>query len=527
MNVILSIPIQKLFMLAVILKVVSAFFGWYFQLQWSLGLVFPLTVMMGYIFLGLKRKNREVSDEKFADSCYYIGFIFTITSIVFSLFDLPHIGERIQDIAVRFGAAMVSTVLGLAVRVYLVSFRPEASDALQNTEDAVLDAAQKFQERLVMAYEKLGDFQNQVTTATEKSIEAVKIQAEKLTQDHSARMERVFVELNENNQKVVSQSVSAVDSASARMTQSVDVYAEGMKNNLQSLGDKVATFGESVTRRLETTTFPDDFFSARLAEPLDQLKAATSEVSKQVESAALGTTEAAAVLSTAISKLKIKATRAEESLETINRMTEAQQAIFDTSAAQLEEIKKLGELLSGIQQALQTTNGTVTDNVVSNKIVQSRVSEVVAAVETSQNSVAEAMSKFSSLLEADRGTTSALGRQVESAEAAAKDLTQELRSNTTVAQLLTAKIEADTSTKPQLIAVLGTLQEQQAKLAEVMLNLQGKADGVSTEVTSVVTHLASVARSLDALSSSVALTSTQNTSNASAQTSKLDSPTNS
>ena len=139
MNALLSIRVQKLFAVAVFLKVVSAFFGWYLQLQWSLGLVLPLLVMAAYIALGLKRQDRDVTDEKFADSCYYLGFIFTITSIVFSLFDLPNIGERIQDIAVRFGAAMVSTVLGLAVRVYLVSFRPDSSDALKDAEDAVLE----------------------------------------------------------------------------------------------------------------------------------------------------------------------------------------------------------------------------------------------------------------------------------------------------------------------------------------------------------------------------------------------------
>jgi hypothetical protein len=61
-----------------------------------------------------------------------------------------------------------------------------------------------------------------------------------------------------------------------------------------------------MTERLLTTTFPDDFFSSRLAEPLDQLKAAAAEVFQQVQASATDTTEAASVLSSAISKLKIK-----------------------------------------------------------------------------------------------------------------------------------------------------------------------------------------------------------------------------
>lgn len=65
---------------------------------------------MAYVLLGLKRRDHDVTDEKFADTCYYLGFIFTITSIIFSLFDLPSIGTKLQEIAVRFGAAMVSDV---------------------------------------------------------------------------------------------------------------------------------------------------------------------------------------------------------------------------------------------------------------------------------------------------------------------------------------------------------------------------------------------------------------------------------
>ena len=457
MNAILSIRIQKLFMLAVIMKVTSAFCGWYLQLQWSLGLILPLAVMAAYITLGIKRQDREVTDEKFADSCYYLGFIFTITSIVFSLFDLPQIGERIQDIAVRFGAAMVSTVLGLAVRVYLVSFRPDAADALIGSEDAVLDASQKFREQLVMAHEKLNDFQKQVITATETSVEAVRLQAEKLTQDHSARMERVFVELNERNQQAITQALSAISSAGTRMAQSVDVYTESMKSSVKSLDEKVETFGKTVTRRLNATTFPDDFFATRLAAPLEQLKAATTAVSQQVQSAADGTGEAASALSAAITKLKVKAARAEESLDTVTRLTTAQHALFDTSTAQLDQLKKLAELLDRVQQALQAATQATVNNATNNATVQEGVTAVVTAIESSQRAVVEVIGQVFS------------------------------------------RLDAEERTKPQLVVMAETLQEQQGSLSTVLSSLDSKAAGVSTDLAAVFTQLVDVTERLDTI----------------------------
>lgn len=501
MNALLSIRVQKLFAVAVFLKVASAFFGWYLQLQWSLGLILPLLVMVAYIALGLKRQDRDVTDEKFADSCYYLGFIFTITSIVFSLFDLPNIGERIQDIAVRFGAAMVSTVLGLAVRVYLVSFRPDSSDALKDAEDAVLEAAQKFREQLVMAYEKLGDFQSQVIAATQTSVEAVQLQVEKLTRDHSERMERVFVELNERNQQAVTQALSEVSTASSRMAQSVDGYAESMKSSLQSLGDRVDSFGDAVTQRLKTTTFPDDYFASRLAAPLEQLKAASAQVSEQVQSAASGASEAATVLTAAIRKLKTKATQAEESLDTVVRLTTAQHSLFDTSAAQLEQLKKLGVVLAEVQQALQASATASAANATGNEEVRGRVTAVVSAVEASQKAVVNAMGQVSARLDAERDASNSLGRQVQSAEAAIKELAQELRSNSAMAQQLADKLEADASTKPELAAVVAALQAQRESISTVLSNLDSKASGVTTEVTAAVAQLRGVSGRLDALMS--------------------------
>jgi len=92
MQSLLAIRVQKLFLVTIILKVLSSLVGWLFQLQWTFGFIIPLAFMAAYVVLGLKRQDQEVSDEKFADSCYYLGFIFTISSIILSLFDLPNIG---------------------------------------------------------------------------------------------------------------------------------------------------------------------------------------------------------------------------------------------------------------------------------------------------------------------------------------------------------------------------------------------------------------------------------------------------
>jgi len=180
--------LQNLFLLTIVGKVASQFLGWRFGMPWSLGFAVPLAMMALYIAVGLWRPDPDISEEKFGDSCYYLGFVFTITSIIFSLFDLPDIATRMPDIAVRFGAAMVSTVSGLVVRVYLVGFQRDVDDATREAEQAVIDATRRFHDQLVLSTERLRDFGSQVDRASRETVERVNLEVERLALDHSARL---------------------------------------------------------------------------------------------------------------------------------------------------------------------------------------------------------------------------------------------------------------------------------------------------------------------------------------------------
>ena len=138
-----SLKILPLFIVTCTLKIGLAVLAWYVQSMLILGSIIPLSLMILYIFIGYRYREPVVSDEKFADSCYYLGFIFTIVSIILCLADLPNIGSEIYIIAARFGAAMISTVLGLFVRVCLVSFRPTLEDAVRNMEDHSVEASRR------------------------------------------------------------------------------------------------------------------------------------------------------------------------------------------------------------------------------------------------------------------------------------------------------------------------------------------------------------------------------------------------
>jgi hypothetical protein len=422
MRGLLDIRVQKLFVVILALKVLSSGLGWYLGFPWSLGFWIPLGLMSIYILIGLKRHDTDVSDEKFADTCYYLGFIFTITSIIFSLFDLPKIGvgTKIQDIAIRFGAAMVSTVLGLSVRVYLVSFKRDVADAIKDAEEEIIEASQKFREQLVIAFEKLRDFQSDVDVAAKATVERVNMQVEALSKNHSERLTDFFAELTARNQKTFTEALAEVRAASVLLGNSVDDYATGLRANLTSIEKKVVAFADAVTDRLSTTTFPDDYFSKHLAEPLTQLQSAATDVSGAVAKSSTEIARSAIVLSAALKKLRDEARSAEGSLETVLKLTEQQQAVLDTAQGQLKLIEHLNATLVGFDDLFTKT----LDGLNASGKATSELADRVAAITTegaqARNSLDKSIADVVSRLGANAQAAEALSAQMGAATQASK-----------------------------------------------------------------------------------------------------------
>lgn len=486
---IFDIRIQKLFLITIILKVGSSYLGWYLQMQWSLGFWIPLSIMAAYIVLGLKRKDRDVSDEKFADSCYYLGFIFTITSIIFSLFDLPDIGTKIQDIAVRFGAAMVSTVAGLAVRVYLVSFNKDVADAVREAEYSIIETSQRFREQLVLAYERLSDFQSQVENGTKGAVERVNLQVESLSKNHAEKLSGFFEELAGKNQAAFSSALDEVKKASLRLSESVDGYSLGMRSNLGSIEAKVTAFTDVVSERLKTTTFPDDYFAKQLERPLVQLNSATNAVAGQVLTTATEVGAATTVLAGALRKLQAKSEAIEGSMDAAMRLTAQQQSVLDTSHSQIGALEKLGATLEGFGTLLGTTVARLDETNASAQALAGRIDAVVISEGTTRQQFEGTFAKLVEQLGANAVSTDALTKRISESVAHSQEASQKVSDNSTLAADFADKLAATTALTTLVIQKLDAIAKTGSEHAQASASLGEKGVAAMTKLDSTLEQL--------------------------------------
>lgn len=342
-----ALSMQRLFLLIVVLKLSASVLAWVLGSPWLLGFVLPLAFMALYIALGLKRERRGLSDEKFADSCYYLGFIFTVSTIVVSLFDLPNVGTRMDDIAVRFGAAMVSTVMGLIVRVYLVNFRQDFQDAARIAEDGLLDSARMFRSHLRLAVERLEEFDRQVDEAARAAAARVELAADKIAAEQAARMNELMEEIVRDNRKIGRDSILLVKNVTDDLAKGLNDYAVSLNRSVREIDAATAAFGQSLEARLQAMRLPDELFAAKLDAPLDRLAGSATAISGNLLALAQGIQGAETEILAALSGI------AEKTAQTAREIDQAKAGIAahgDWALLARDQTRLFGKLAEQMRQ---------------------------------------------------------------------------------------------------------------------------------------------------------------------------------
>ncbi|AVX22947.1 hypothetical protein EIG75_14070 [Pseudomonas syringae] len=369
----MTIKVLPLFIAICALKVGAATIGFFLHSVYLWGLAIPLFLMAIYIAVGLKYREPVISAEKFADSCYYLGFIFTIASIIFNLFDLPNIGDDLYSIAVRFGAAMVSTVMGLFVRICLVSFRPSMEDAMRTMEDQVVDASQRLAESYNKAFDDLEHFRGEVANAARETVRTVSLEIQSLTEQNAKRMDEFFLSVSAQHTEAMATVIQDTKTNTEELKAAVREYTAASVASVSKIDASVDNFREMVISRLEAVDFPEDLFTRKLGAAIEALNGSTEALTSGVSSISGEVLEAAKLVERSITKVNKKT----------ESMTQTLDVAQQVSAQQGELLEAIREQNSGVLSVIQDQRTQLTLALVQHResSVEGMVKQTVALAE--------------------------------------------------------------------------------------------------------------------------------------------------
>ncbi len=132
----------------------------------------PLGAMLIYIAIGIKSLKSANAKPIFADSIYYLGFLFTFVSLLVAIMG----SNQVQEIITQMGTALSTTIFGMAVRILISHFDPIET----NVDDAVVDEMSNMAKQVrILTTELTSSIENQlksikeISTASSQQLDAM------------------------------------------------------------------------------------------------------------------------------------------------------------------------------------------------------------------------------------------------------------------------------------------------------------------------------------------------------------------
>ena len=216
------------------------------------GLVLPLLMLMAYAYLGWKYIGKTEDQAQFADSVYYLGFLFTLITLAMALIFLATSTDwetvPLAELIGRFGLALGTTIVGLAIRVAWVNTLKSLHDVRTDSEQALLFAADEFRSQLQASSEAFKTLNSTYMSELEKAAAL----SSKTYQDHAFASDKALSDV--------------LDRVSDAIEVSTNAYT--------------ATF----EKKMATLALPDEWIRRAVTAPINAISESLSSVSGELDS---------------------------------------------------------------------------------------------------------------------------------------------------------------------------------------------------------------------------------------------------
>ncbi len=118
----------------------------------------PIGLMLLYFFFTLVTKQYLLREDIVGDNLYYLGFLYTLTSLAYSLHIFSQDEGGAREIVSNFGIALATTIFGLALRVLLNQMREDPVEIERKARVDLAEAVSRLKSELNAAVLELKGF---------------------------------------------------------------------------------------------------------------------------------------------------------------------------------------------------------------------------------------------------------------------------------------------------------------------------------------------------------------------------------
>lgn len=211
--------------------------------HWSV----PVALMGLYLIFGLSLTKKQWNRQSFADSFYYMGFSFTLLSLLVLLNPLKGNADLEPGKVLRYmGIALLTTVFGLIVRTVLVQFRKTIMDQEEDAREEIEELSAKLRKQMTTSIEGFENVALEIDSTLNSSLEMVKGTLENYTKQGETLITQLI-----NRAAAVYQKV--IDDLKAKF-ESIEIPVTIVSEKLDKALDEVPQLLSEFKNTLDTSS---------------------------------------------------------------------------------------------------------------------------------------------------------------------------------------------------------------------------------------------------------------------------------
>lgn len=248
----------------------------------------PVLIMIGYaLLLGLARLFR-LRDDQSGDNLYYMGFLFTLTSLGVSLYQFsPDSGS--EQIVRNFGIAIASTIAGIALRIFFNQMRRDPIEVEATARLELAEASRKVKVELESTILEFSSFRRMTQQSLGDALDELKETLGETRKELASEIKEFAVTARQPLEDASKRSGEALNMMNSQATRTF----EAMSKQLVEQGDRLTRSTaimikaiDTVVGKLASLQTPEQIIEIKLAPMIQGLSRAVNSFNKSAETQA-------------------------------------------------------------------------------------------------------------------------------------------------------------------------------------------------------------------------------------------------
>ncbi len=258
----------------------------------------PLTLMAIYFLASIALAGFRLHNEQAGDNLYYMGFLFTLSSLGVSLYLFA--GETsIETIVRNFGIAVTSTIAGVTLRILFNQMRRDPIDIERSARHELAEMTRRVRTELDTSAREFSNYRRVSNQMLTEGFEEIGRQAEKNGEEIRKVIEAISKEAIIPIQEAATKLSSIIEDHNKSVTDQAAAATRKLTETTDKLTTIIDKFGvavDGVGTRLGEIRKPEDVIRFELTPAIDAIKDMTDVHLRRMEEGAAETRSQAAKL---------------------------------------------------------------------------------------------------------------------------------------------------------------------------------------------------------------------------------------